>query len=195
MFTSILSQIKYKSRHDEEGFTAPYLHRMAIMHFIDNIDILVTGIRVDIRYLYGPVDSDLGPFSVKEYLKFMSVDKEWGGDSIILKLISSMWAVRIGVVRSDNLSLVTYRNKEDLIAQELLLLYNCNMVNGHYTAIGRRDNIVCDCEKVQASDGYDLEVDMMERRGRGDMFGSEYEEGEMVTIPTHRYEYLCEIEK
>ena len=116
------------------------------MHFIDNIDILVTDIRVDIRYLYGLVDSDLGPFSVKEYLKFMSADKEWG-DSIILKLISSMWAVRIGVVRSDSLSLVTYRNKEDLMAQEFLLLYNCNMVNGHYTAIGRRDNIVCDCER------------------------------------------------
>ena len=81
------------------------------------------------------------------------------------------------------------------MAQELLLLYNCNMVNGHYTAIGRRDNIVCDCEKVQTSDGYDLEVDMMNRRGRGDMFGSEYEVGEMVTIPTNRYEYLCDIEK
>ena len=69
------------------------------------------------------------------------------------------------------------------------------MVNGHYTAIGRRDNIVCDCEKVQTSDGYDLEVDMMKRRGRGDMFGSEYEVGEMVTITTNRYEYLCDIEK
>ena len=36
---------------------------------------------------------------------------------------------------------------------------------------------------------------MMERRSRGDLFGREYEVGEMVTIPTHRYEYLCEIEK
>ena len=162
MFTSILSQIKYKSIHDEEDFTAPYLCRMAIMHFIDNIDILLTDIRADIRYLYGLVDSDTGPFSVKDYLKFMCADKEWG-DSIILKLISSMWAVRIGVVRSDSLSLVTYRNKEDIMAQEILLLYNCNMINGHYTAIGRRDNIVCDCQKVKTSYGYDLEVDMMER--------------------------------
>ena len=69
------------------------------------------------------------------------------------------------------------------------------MVNGHYTATKRRDNIACDCEKVQTSDGYDLEVDMMERRGSDDMFGSEYEVGEMVTIPIHRYEYLCKIEK
>ena len=194
MFTSILSQIKCKTTHDEKGFTAPYLRRMAIMHFIDNVDILLTDIRSDIRYLYGLVDSDTGPFSVKEYLKFMSADKEWG-DSIILKLISSMWAVRIGVLRSDSLSLVTYRNNEDIMAQEILLLYNCNMINGHYTAIGRRDNIVCKCKKVEISDGYDLEVDMMERRSRGDMFGSEYEVGDMVTIPTHRYEYLCEIEK
>ena len=36
---------------------------------------------------------------------------------------------------------------------------------------------------------------MMERRSRGDMFGSEYEVGEMVAIPAHGYEYLCEIEK
>ena len=78
MFTSILSQIKYKSTYDEKGYTAPYLHRMAIMHFIDNVDILLTDIRSDIRYLYGLVDSDTGPFSVKEYLKFMSADKEWG---------------------------------------------------------------------------------------------------------------------
>ena len=141
MFTSILSQIKYKSRRDEEGFTAPYLHRMAIVHFIDNIDMLLTDIRADIRYLYGLVDSDTGPFIVKDYLKFMCADKEWG-DSKVLKLISSMWAVRIGVVRSNSLSLVTYRNKEDIMAQEILLLYNCNMINGHYTAIGRRDNTV-----------------------------------------------------
>ena len=53
MFTSILSQIKYKSTCDEKGFTAPHLSRMAIMHFIDNVDILVTEIRSDIRCLYG----------------------------------------------------------------------------------------------------------------------------------------------
>ena len=146
-----------------------------------------------LRYLYGLIDSETGPFSVKEYLKFMSADREWG-DSIILKLIYSMWATRICVVISDSLALVTYRNKEGLMAQEILLLYNCNMVNGHYTAIGRRDNIVCDCEKVQTSEGFDLEVDMIERRG-SDMFESDYEVGDMVTIPKHRYDYLCEIEK
>ena len=141
MFTSILSQ------HDEEGFTAPYLRRMAIMYFRENIDILVTDIRANVRYLYGLIDSDTCPYSVKEYLKFMSTHREWG-DSTILKLISSMWATRIGVVRSDTLALVTYRNKEGLMAQEILLLHNCNMVNGHFTAVGRRDNIVCDCEQV-----------------------------------------------
>ena len=194
MFTSILSQIKYKSIRDEEGSTATYLRRMAIMHFIENIDILFTEIKADVRFLYGLIDSETGPFSVKEYLKFMCADREWG-DSIILKLISSMWRVCIGVLRSDSLSLVTYRNKEALMAQDMLLLFNCNMVNGHYTAIGRKDNIVCACEKMKTSEGFDMEMNMIERRGRGDMFGSDYEVREMVTIHKNRYEYLCEIEK
>ena len=157
------------------------------MHFIENIDILIIEIKADVRFLYGLIDSEAGPFSVKEYLKFMWADREWG-DSIILKLISSMWGVCIGVLRSDSLLLVTYRNKEGLMAQDILLLFNCNMVNGHYTTIGRRDNIVCACEKVKTSEGFDMEVNMIERRGRGDMFGSDYEVGEMVTI--HK-KYVC----
>ena len=64
----------------------------------------------------------------------MSKHRKWG-DSIIIKIIASMWAVRIGVMRSDSLSLVTYTCHETFDDMDLLLLYNCNMVTGHYTGI------------------------------------------------------------
>ena len=74
------------------------------------------------------------PLSIKQWLSKMSEDKEWG-DSICMMLISSMWSVRIGVIRSDSLKLVSYRNKEGIDDQEMLVLYNCSMFKGHYSAI------------------------------------------------------------
>ena len=113
-----------------------YLRRQAIMYVIIDMDILFQELKTDIRYLCGLVDAELGPFSVQSYLRHMSKHRKWGY-SIILKITASMWGVRIGVLRSDSLSLVTYRCQETFDNMDLLLLYNCNMVTGHYTGILR----------------------------------------------------------
>ena len=136
LFASILTQVKYASERDEAGYTLTYLRRQAIMHVIAHMDILFQDLKIDIRYLYGLVDADLGPFSVQSYLTHMSKHRKWG-DSVIIKIIASMWGVRIGVLRSDSLSLVTYRCQETFDKMDLLLLYNCNMDSGHYTGILR----------------------------------------------------------
>ena len=53
-----------------------------------------------------------------------------------------MWSVRLGVVRSDSLKLVSYRNNLEILDQEILLLYNCSMIGGHYSGILRFDATV-----------------------------------------------------
>ena len=78
MFSAILAQVKYDSEQDEAGYTAIYLRRQAIMHVINNIDILLTDIKRDIRYLYGLVDAELGPYSVQGYLRYMTKHQKWG---------------------------------------------------------------------------------------------------------------------
>ena len=50
------------------------------------------------------------PVTIKEWVKKMSKNKEWG-DSFCLLLAASWWSCRIGVVRSDCLEVITYRNR------------------------------------------------------------------------------------
>ena len=76
------------------------------------------------------------PVTIKEWVKKMAKNKHWG-DAICILLVASWWSHRIGVVRSDCLDVITYRNKEGLDDQEVILLFNCNPVVGHYSAIVR----------------------------------------------------------
>ena len=105
-----------------------------------------------------------------------------------------MWGVRIGVLRSDSLALITYRSQGCFEDMDLLLLFNCNMVNGHYTGIIRSGGDVLECKKVEKSKEFDFDSDMCERRNRGDMFGQDTRY-KYVSISKERYDYLCSIEK
>ena len=81
---------------------------------------------------YGRVDSEYGPFSVKEYLHFINKSREYG-DFIMLKLISSMWAVKITILRSDSLGEVRFRHEADIDDVDIVLVYNSKPINGHYS--------------------------------------------------------------
>ena len=50
----------------------------------------------------GRVDSEKGPYSLKTWCEEMIKDKVYG-DIILLKLIASMWSIRITVLRADTL--------------------------------------------------------------------------------------------
>ena len=120
------------------------------MEFIKNKDVLYPFAKENLRYTYGLVGEK--PVSIKEWVKKMSQDQEWG-DALCLLLIASWWSVRIGVLRSDCLELITYRNKQGRDDQEVLLLFNCSIVVGHYTPILRYDASVLSVSDVKKSDG------------------------------------------
>ena len=125
----------------------------------------------------------------------MSEDKEWG-DSICMMLISSMWSVRIGVIRSDSLKLVSYRNKQGIDDQEMLVLYNCSMLKGHYSAILRYDASVMGIKSIEKSEGYEWQTDKLERRKRGDKFSWVSEsEDDYIVISKQRFMELLDIEQ
>ena len=54
------------------------------------------------------------------------------GDLCLLKLIASMWSVRITVVRCDSMNEVRIRHDLPLEKAEIVLLYNGVPVMGHY---------------------------------------------------------------
>ena len=115
-----------------------------------------------------------------------------------LLLIASWWYVRIGVLRSDCFELITYRSKEGIDEQEVLLLFNCSIVVGHYTPILRYDASVMSLSNLKKSDGYVWEVDLKEKRNRGDQF--QWDEGSdegttFVVISKQRFMDLLEIER
>ena len=96
--------------------------------------------------------------------------------------------------------MITYRNKEGLDDQEVILLFNCSPVVGHYSAILRYDASVMSVAKVEKSDGYVWEVDLAERKNRGDKYTGEEGalgegESEFVVISKSRFMQLMEIER
>ena len=150
-------------------------------------------VKEGIKLTYGIVGEK--PLSIKKWLSKMSEDKEWG-DSICMMLISSMWSVRIGVIRSDSLKLVSYRNKEGIDDQEMLVLYNCSMLKGHYSAILRYDASVMGVKSIEKSEEYEWQTDKLERRKRGDKFSWVSEsEDDYIVISKQRFMELLDIEQ
>ena len=119
---------------EEKRYTNIYLRRQMLVEFIENRDVLYPFVRDMLTYTYGLVGEK--PVTIKEWVKKMAKNKDWG-DAICILLVASWWSHRFGVVRSDCLDVITYRNKEGLDDQEVILLFNCNPVVGHYSAIVR----------------------------------------------------------
>ena len=117
MFQSLMENVCLPEG-EEKRYTNLYLRREMIVEFIKNKDVLYPFARDMLRYTYGLVGEK--PVTIKEWVKKMSKSKEWG-DSFCLLLVASWWSCRIGVVRSDCLEVITYRNREGLDDQEVIL--------------------------------------------------------------------------
>ena len=119
---------------------------------------------------YGRVDSEFGPFTVREYLHSINKPREYG-DFIMLKLISSMWAVKITVLRSDSLAEVRFRYDADIDDVDIVLVYNSKPINGHYSPAicveGGEAETLEIREDLVKSKHYDPEVDRLERKSLG----------------------------
>ena len=104
----------------------------AIAHYLEFRELMDDDVLEMIRMEYGRVDSEFGPFSVKDYFKFINRSREFG-DTIMIKIIASMWAVKITILRSDSLSEMRFRHDSELDAVDMVLVYNSKPVNGHYS--------------------------------------------------------------
>ena len=123
MVNSVLSQLEMKDEEDIVLFTSMYIRRMAIRHFLEHYEQLKENISFGIEQEYGRIDSEQGPYSIMTWCQTMISDKVYG-DLCLLKLIASMWSVRITVVRCDSLSEVGIRHDLPLEKAEIVLLYN-----------------------------------------------------------------------
>ena len=85
---------------------------------------------------YGRIDSEEGPLSVKQWCQYILTDKNYC-DSIFVKLLASMWGIRITLIRSDNCQQLKFRHDLDLEDADLVLLFNLIPVNEHYSAVGK----------------------------------------------------------
>ena len=124
---------------------------MAIRHFLEHYEQLKENISFDIEAEYGRVDSEVGPFSMMTWCQEMLKDKVYG-DLMLLKLVASMWSIRMSVVRADTLTEIRIRHDLPLEKAECVLVFSGVPVQGHYCGAikGTSDTsfLKLDCKKV-----------------------------------------------
>ena len=113
MLNAVLCQLGLAHDDDVVLFASMYIHRMAIRHFLEHYEQLKENTSFGIECEYGRVDSDIGPFSMKTWCEEMLKDKVYG-DLCLLKLIASMWSIRITVLRGDTLEEIRIRHDSNL---------------------------------------------------------------------------------
>ena len=173
MVNSVLSQLEIKDEEYVVLFTSMDIRRMTIRHFLEHCEQLKENISFAIEQNeYGRIDSEQGPYSMMTWCQAMITDKVYG-DLCMLKLIASMWSVRITILRCDSLSEVRIRHDLPLDKAEIVLIYNGVPVLGHYCGAikGTYDTrfMKLDCKRVVRNLKYDKEVDAIERLERKDV--------------------------
>ena len=108
----------------------------------------------DIKMEYGRIDSEEGPFSVKQWCQYILTNKNYC-DSIFVKLLASMWGIRITLIRSDSCQELKFRHDWPLEDADLVLLFNSIPLNGHYNAVIKVGKDLCEyklnCKPVKKS--------------------------------------------
>ena len=134
MPNAIIAQLHFLQDDDDMLYTQMYLRCQAICHLLTNFDAFYDEISKDIKYEYGRIDSEEGPFSMKMWCEYILEEKKYC-DSIFLKLVASMWGLRVSILRSYNCAEFKFRHDLKLDDADLVLLYNGLPVKGHYTAL------------------------------------------------------------
>lgn len=134
-----------------------HLRRQMVVHFVTIRDVLKDWIRDLIKTTYGTGEGGIGPFSIKSYLLYMLDPESWG-DAISISLIASMWGIRMTCLLAETCGEVHYRHKGyDILDVDIALLFNCKVVNGHYSAVKRNDEMGMKCCKISLVEGYSIE--------------------------------------
>ena len=179
LFRAILEQLEFDSKLDKLKYCPVHFHRQMVYHFIRNCEQLYEVVKQGITENYGlPEDpnekrddeeqeAQVGPFSIVGYMKYILGSKKWG-DSICLILIASMWCARISVVLSRSLGQLKFRHDLPLEQADLILVYNNNELNGHYTGVIRSNENIVLVGKLRYSKKYNINKDVKARLLRAD---------------------------
>lgn len=169
---SIICQLGLRTATEIKYYNQSYMRRAVVMHCIEHKEELFEWLRTEVRNNYGRGTRE-GPFSVQSYLQYMLTDRKWL-DSIFIRLVSSMWGLRITVVQSVNCAELRFRHDKPLDEVDIVLLYNCNENCGHYNGVIRTDSRFLECTKLIKSPNFDDKVDKAERlvaEGKGPVGG------------------------
>lgn len=166
MVNSLLDQIKFQTQKQKAYYNQSYLRRAVVQHCFTERQMLFPFIKTQIKETYG-AGAAVGPFSVKTYLEYILTDRNWC-DAIFLSLVSSLWGCRISVVRSDSCKTIDYRHDGmSLDKVDFVLLFNCDIVMGHYNSTIRLDDLMTTASKLTRAKGFVERVDKRERVERG----------------------------
>ena len=89
MISAILCQLSMKTNACCNKFNVEQLRLQVIAHLCLGMDYLKPYLIQNVRQLYGSGEELAGPFSVKQWLHFMSKDKEWH-DSIFQLVLQAV---------------------------------------------------------------------------------------------------------
>ena len=71
MPNAIISQLHFLKEDDDMLYTEMYLRHQVICHLLTNFDAFYDEISKDIKYEYGRIDSEEGPFSMKMLCEYI----------------------------------------------------------------------------------------------------------------------------
>ena len=81
----------------------------------------------------------------------------------MLGLIASMWDVRISILLADSCAEIQIRHDLDWPEADFGILFNCNMVTGHYSGVKCNDDLGVECKRIKEGDNYSREEDNKEK--------------------------------
>ena len=76
LVNAVVAQLQFKTEDDDMLYTGMYLRRQFIGHFLVNFERFKEEIMEDIKMEYGRIDSEEGPFSVKQWCQYILTDQE-----------------------------------------------------------------------------------------------------------------------
>ena len=170
-YNAVLEQVEFRGTGDCEKFKAIYLKRFIIAHFIIYKDLFKKPVSELVRALYGAEEDRMdaetpGPFSLKSWAKFQIKDGTWA-DAIIPKLLASLWGCRVTIFGGPSGAQFNYRGTYELMKSDIILLFNDDQQNGHYSAVvpasGER---LIKAEKIKNHRFYSKGADSIETKER-----------------------------
>ena len=130
----MIAQLRFLQEDDDMLYTSMYLRCQVIRHFLHNFEEFFDEISKDIKFEYGRIDSEVGPFSCRTWCEYTLEDKNYC-DSIFIKLVASIWGIRITIVRTDNCAELKFRHNFNLDDVDMALLCSGVPSEGHYNAL------------------------------------------------------------